>query len=203
MRRERRQLGIRPRATILIVGEGERTEPHYFEGLKKAVEARGGLTVRVKKGRGRSAEDVVNEALNEMGLRAYDEVWCVIDVEGPGHTGPLQRARELAEKHRITLCMSNPSFEVWILAHFERTRKHFPDAAAVIAEINKHWQKAFPGQKYEKGDAALFERLRDQRDAAISNARSVRESDHPGVHDTAKANSSTDVYRLVSRLLNG
>lgn len=83
--------------TILIVGEGEKTERNYFQGLKgvKAVLAR--FKVTVKKGHGRSPEDVVKEAIDhKKGAKhrgqEYDAVWCVLDVEGPNKRDSLDKA---------------------------------------------------------------------------------------------------------------
>jgi len=201
----RRVSAKRPlKRTVLIVGEGRETEPNYFYGLKleDAVAARSAVTV--KRGPGFSPEQVVQKAIQLRDTakrhgKVFDEVWCVLDVEGIEKRESLNNARDLAREAGITLCLSNPCFEVWFLAHFVKKARAYNDCDDVVSHLNKHWQKHFR-QDYEKSDEAVYRRLRDWTEEAVENARWVREIHHQGIPDTAKCNSSTEVYRLVAHL---
>jgi len=122
---------LRPeKRTVLIVGEGRETEPNYFTGLRDETDVSDRFAVTVKRGKGFSPEHVLNEAIRHMerarGQRAeYDEVWCVMDVEGPAKRASLDAARIRAKQNGVQVCLSNPSFEVWLLSHFERTSASF------------------------------------------------------------------------------
>lgn len=192
------------KSTILILGEGRETEPNYFRGLKEEESVTARFAVTVKKGSGKSPEEAVKKAIEEN-LRAksrgedYDQVWCVLDVEQADQHESLRRARATAERNGITLCLSNPSFEIWFLAHFERTARPFNGSDAVVVQLNKHWKKHC-GQAYEKNDEQVYNRVSGFTERALNNARWVREKHHEGT-DIADANSSTEVYRLVGKLL--
>ena len=204
-RRSRRKRPVLKR--VLIVGEGRQTEPNYFDGLKRQDAAvRQRFSVTVKAGQGKSPEDVIDQAvrLQEQEHRkgeAFDEVWCVLDTEGAEVLESLDRALAAAREHDITVCLSNPCFEVWIRAHFVRSRREFPNCAAVIEELNRTWESEF-GQSYQKNDRDLYEKLRERLDDAVANAEAVLEKDHDAENcgDVTKCNSSTDVYKLARHL---
>lgn len=190
--------------TILIVGEGQQTEPNYFRGLRDEDVVRKCWSVHVKAAHGFSPEEVIKETIKHK-TRAnrgepYDEVWAVLDVEGPDKLDSLKKAMKLAKAHNIKLCLSNPSFEVWLLAHFCRSCQEFDDGDHVIIELNKHWRKLVK-HDYGKSDDKVYTRLSGLTTTATANAKDVLKKDHKGkpVHE---ANSSTEAYLLVERLLN-
>ena len=196
------------KAKLLIVGEGQETEPNYFDQLKREDTVRNKFTVTVKAGLGFSPENAVRRAINEKeraGRRgeadAYDEVWCVVDVEAPtaGRRESLDSAVRLAAQHDINMCLSNPSFEVWLLAHFNRTARAFHSCDEVIRTLNTFWRRDFKCD-YLKNDDQLYRRIGDHTETAIENAQSVREVHQRDAPNTADANSSTDVYLLVANL---
>lgn len=95
--------------------------------------------------------------------------------------------------------LSNPSIEVWLLAHFERTGKWFETGARVEDQLNQHWSREFESE-YAKGDVRNFARLQSRLPAVTENAKSVREHQHTGVA-MKDANSATEMYILVENLL--
>ena len=197
---------LRPvKITILIVGEGQKTEPNYFRELKLEDNVTAKFSLTVKKGHGRSPGGVIEEALRyklqaENRGEYYDEVWCVLDVEGPDKHESLERAVVVARRNDITLCLSNPCFEVWLLAHFVRRSRAYNDCDSVIVQLNNHWQRLC-GQNYRKNDEHIYLRVSSLTQTAIENAKQVREIDHRDIINTAEANSSTEVYKLVSYLI--
>jgi len=188
----------------LIVGEGRETEPNYFDGLKREDAVRARFRITVKRGPGISPERVVEEAVkykNQAAVRSedYDEVWCVMDTEGPEKRQSLAKALRMAREHDIKVCLSNPAFEVWFLSHFERSAGFFLDGGAVIVKLNKHWLKHF-SREYEKADDRLYHRIAGRTSTAVANAQWVREVHHREKKDMADCNSSTEVYLLVKKL---
>jgi hypothetical protein len=163
------------------------------------------FSVTVLKGKGGSAIDVVEQAITEREKAVargedFDEVWCVFDVEQAGQRQQVIEARKRADEHHIRLAISNPSFEVWLLAHFVRTKRSFADCAAVIKELNRHWRQQFE-RDYEKNDEQLYVRLAGQTRTAIDYARTVREQDWDSSSDIVECNSATEVYQIIARLL--
>ena len=126
----RRKPRITPNRRILIVCEGEVTEPRYFRDLGNRV--RTGLEVKVVGPVG-VPWTVVSEAirLSAEARRAakreqdrfllYDEIWCVFDRDDhPRVNESINRAKA----HGLSVALSNPCFELWILLHFQDQTAH-------------------------------------------------------------------------------
>lgn len=110
---------------ILIVTEGELTEPQYFRGLSKTLRATGIDIYKVSiTGLGRDPGRVVKEAAERSGRGerrnvsedSYEHVWCVVDVDDHA---TLDSAIRRARKASIDVAVSNPCFEIWLLWHYD------------------------------------------------------------------------------------
>ena len=196
----------KPKKTILIVCEGEKTERYYLNGLKREETVSEVFAITVVPGRGGSRSQIIERAINQKAQRGeMDVVLCVFDTESLETTQAkedLAAARQEADRNNITLYMSNPAFEVWFLAHFRRTSRSFRNCDAVIVELHREWSAAF-GQPYNKSDVQVYQRLATHTQDAVTNAKMVVEIDHKEKPDIADRNSSTDFYQLVERLLSG
>ena len=196
----------KPKKTILIVCEGEKTERYYLNGLKREETVSEVFAITVVPGRGGSRSQIIERAINQKAQRGeMDVVLCVFDTESLETTQAkedLAAARQEADRNNITLYMSNPAFEVWFLAHFRRTSRSFRNCEAVIVELHREWSAAF-GQPYNKSDVQVYQRLATHTQDAVTNAKMVVEIDHKEKPDIADRNSSTDFYQLVERLLSG
>jgi len=197
----------KPKRRILIVGEGKETEPNYFRGFRQRQSVQDRFKVEVRRGKGGTPLDAVQKAieLKEHARRdgrefQYDDVWCVVDVEQVGQNPQLGDARKLARQNDVHVALSNPAFEVWILAHFERTAKSFLNCDKVIEQIRKHWQREFQ-REYVKNDSQIYRHLGNKTADAVENAKWVREIHFQDRPDIVECNSATEVYRLVDFLL--
>lgn len=204
-RNSQRPTRTRKRA-ILIQCEGLKTEPRYLHEFSIDCGATRRFAVTVKPGKGQNACVTMKAAITEgsrqkFGVSVYDEVWCVLDVEHTAHAATLTEALALAKQHNIKVCLSNPSFEVWLLAHFERVKRDFPDSDAVERRLNEtYWKKHF-GEDYDKADPRLYERLQSRRESAVDNAAWTLEDFHEN-KPCRVCNASTEVYKLVQRLFS-
>ncbi len=124
----KRSVGIRkPKKTLLVFCEGERTEPEYLNALKRQPSVRdvASVDLRVETGQGGSvpltlvslAVDARRRARDEDG--EIDEFWCVFDVEWPRNHPGLKEAIERARQNNIKLAISNPCFELWLILHYK------------------------------------------------------------------------------------
>ena len=114
-----------PKPVILIVTEGEVTEPEYLNGFARAtknprvrIEVRGGVgvpktIVEFAKDRKIEAEEQARGAKDDN-LR-YDKVWCVFDFDEHPN---IPDAKQMARDNGMELAMSNPCFELWLWLHF-------------------------------------------------------------------------------------
>jgi hypothetical protein len=199
---QRSQQSRPERKTVLIVCEGQETEPNYFRGLKILDGVKKLFHVIVRKGRGEGVSKLVEIAAQLEAKDDYDSVWCVIDTEVPANDGErksLLDAVKLAATKKVNLALSNPAFEVWLLAHFKRTSQSFGSSRAASDELNIHWERSFQ-KSYRKNADDIFSLLNDRVAKAIDNASEVRNSDHRGKSSIIECNSSTDVFKLAKML---
>jgi hypothetical protein len=184
--RERRPVDtLRLRERFLIVCEGERTEPFYFESFRVAKD------VEVV-GAGANTTAVVREAIDRMGRDEYDQVWCVFDRDS-FPAAHFNEALGLAKQHGIKVAYSNQAFEIWYLLHFA-----YHDSATSRDLYGELLTKRL-GKPYRKNDATIYELLEPRQNAAIRNAKRLRNSYNP--HSPERDNPCTTVYELVEALL--
>ena len=88
-------------------------------------------------------------------MEPYDQVWVVFDRETQNHPRRRQvpAARELALANDIGVALSIPSFEFWLLLHFQFTTAPF-DGCAAVKKALKNFIKG-----YEKSDLPLDDLL--------------------------------------------
>lgn len=105
-RRNRRRVGgLRPRKTLLVFCEGERTEPEYLRALKREPSIREAASVEIRLGKHtigkvpplKLVQEAVKARKRASAERAeIDEVWCLFDVEWPQNHPRLHQALDLA-----------------------------------------------------------------------------------------------------------
>lgn len=112
---------FRSASLFIIICEGEKREPEYFEffnGISsrikiKAIPSADGLT---------SPNHLLDKASDEEEKNVFgdgDEIWFVIDTDRWGaHIHALRTT--CSQKNNWFVAQSNPCFEVWLYFHFER-----------------------------------------------------------------------------------
>jgi hypothetical protein len=113
---------FRSATLFVIVCEGEKREPKYFQYFD-------GISSRnkvypVPSEEGKSAPNHLvqnaNSASERYGLNVQDELWFVVDTDRwRDHLHKLQS--ECSAKNNWHVAISNPCFEVWLYYHFSRT----------------------------------------------------------------------------------
>lgn len=185
---------------ILIVCEGEKTEPDYFEALRESLSLHGADVVIPENDVGNNPMSVVECALREYReekIDRYDGVFCVFDRDRhTDYTNALDRVAATKLKGGGTLhaISSVPCFEFWILLHFIHTTRPFESAEgshcdSVIRELKKHLPRF-------RKEEEIFALVKDRMDDAINNAKKVEH-----FHETSGTdNPSTRVHILVLRM---
>lgn len=197
----RRRMAKRaPYDRVLIVCEGEKTEPHYFSWLRNELGLNKANVVISDKRGGLDPNSLVESAIEEYKKDPdFDHVYCVFDKDKHyTYQGALDKIRSarLRGKSKIHAVNSVPCFEFWLLLHFTFTTKQYDaplDASncdLVIVELQGH----IPG--YEKGSRKYLAYIADMTDDAIRNAKQLE-----AFHKTSGTdNPSTKVYILVEYL---
>ncbi|MFV5692796.1 RloB family protein [Flavobacterium sp. LT1R49] len=194
--------------TILIVCEGENTEPSYFRQFK--------LTSATIKpiGEGYNTISLVKRAVKLSKEKSYDQVWCVFDAD-PKPDNPQQAknfidAINLAKKKNFGIAYSNQAFEYWLILHLDdhqgggMNRTDYNDK---INKLLKPFGLSYDGEGNKIINEDFFEILdgfdkktsKERKRLAIERAeRNYNRFDHT---NPANEESSTTVFRLVEELL--
>ncbi|MEE4377632.1 MAG: RloB family protein [Candidatus Competibacteraceae bacterium] len=201
---ERRQRDRVAGPRFLIVCEGMKTEPFYFQELCEFHQLRTSR-VRVEPGQtGSSPDRVVAYAKQlyaedaQLGVDPYDYVFCVIDHDQHStYQAALARIKQLGKPFKAV--PSEPCFEYWLLLHFIYTRQPFAKKGrcsscdVVIHELRK--QSGF--NAYAKAQRDIYSQSRHRIDTAIRHAQKVEQD----VELSGQQNPSTHVHHLVQQLL--
>lgn len=175
-----------PRQSFLIVCEGEKTEPKYFEGF--------GLKSVIVKGLGRNTDSLMERAI-QLKTENYpdlDQYWCVFDRD----SFPAQRfnnALTKARQNEFQVAYCNEAFELWYLLHFayfhSATTRHL--YGEKLEQHLKH--------KYQKNSETMYDELLGNQETAIKNATNLLAT-YGDAHNPESDNPCTTVHLLVQAL---
>ena len=188
---------------ILILCEGTRTEPNYFEGLKKSKSLTSVVVRALRPGQVGPAGLLkrVHEELKED--PGWDEIYCVLD-----HDGRDAKIKDLekglaaigrkTDSCEIKMIISSPCFEFWLLLHFEITSRPFAAGTrgAGCEDVIKRLEHHLPG--YRKNDARVFEKCREHVDTALEHLGKLQ---YPEPLPSKSSIPYTGVGLLAERLL--
>jgi hypothetical protein len=171
---------------ILIVTEGSKTEPLYFQEIRAAYRLNT-ASVEVRHSAHGPAPIQVVEYAHELFLqgnrhnriqpKAFEQVYAVFDRdEHPSYAAALQQAAALDGKlkndagQRVTfkVIASVPSFELWLLLHYENIQ-----APIHRDDVIRHLRRYMPG--YEKGAGRAFSTTRAHLQTALQRAEKLAE----------------------------
>ena len=187
---------------FLIVCEGEKTEPHYFEALIKNCIS----TIRevIIEGEGRATVALVDRAkaikqeLERKNAMAFDRVWLVFDKD---NIDDFNEAIRKAKKLGFQCAWSNEAFELWYLLHFAYLDTGI-GRNAYVEKLQGFFREKMGDTdfEYKKGNPNIYRLLQKHgsEDLAISHANKLRAS-YEGT-DYANHKPCTMVDKLVKEL---
>ncbi len=191
---------------VLIVVEGQNTEPKYFKAVQGLCRT---FTLKIETSPGSDSLTVVNYAAEkkQQNLRKvkkgdeplYDSVWAVFDRERIDQQKRFSRAVELAKACNINLAVSNPCFEFWLLLHFQKIEVNLPECKKLVKDYLK---RHVP--KYDKTAIGSIEYVEKVRQA-IKHSEDVWKFHNERVSSKSEKlefpNPSTRVCSLMKLLL--
>ena len=180
-----------PKKRILIVCEGEKTEPNYFRSFRVT-----SATVIVR-GLGTNTINLVSTALQlkEKAIvdhTPYDQVWCVFDRDSFA-AADFNDALRVAAENNMEVAYSNEAFEVWYLLHFSYFH------TGVSRDRYKQKLTRCLGKEYKKNSKLMYDELLNKQSQAIRYAKKLLTEEYPTLNPEAD-NPSTTVFRLVEEL---
>lgn len=189
-------------ANYLIVCEGKKTEPNYFNGLKRKINEKYGNKVDVLipnidvKGTGMNTTSLVKytqKTVNHAN-KVYGQVWVVFDKDDYND----EQFDSAIKNCDYNVAWSNPNFEVWLLAHFKKVNRYI-SKDDVLEELSKEFQKEGLGD-YTKNDTNIFDKVTSEGKLhiAIKNCEHMEELNKAG--QASQRNPMTRVYKIVDGL---
>ena len=187
-----------PYDTVLIVCEGTKTEPNYFNGMKNVFRLNS-ANVAVTNAPGTDPISVVQHTESLMAADAYNRVFSVFDRDGHANfDAAVARiaAHQRGKAGTWQAITSTPCFELWLSLHFAYSTAPIVAMGANSAGDNAVRALRAHMPHYAKGDRDIFAKVADRIDAAIANAIKL------GRHNTGNGstNPATDVHTLVDYL---
>lgn len=209
-KRGSRKRRIKP--VVLIVTEGSKTEPGYFNHFRTRQK---NVNVQVVGNRTSAGETDYNSLIRkakeyqdkyDLSSADGDTVWIVADADvNYNNPNPIEKknmellhARKLAEQKGMEMIISNPCFELWYLLHFRYTTGFLKDFDAVKKLLAEH----IPD--YEKSDD-VFAMLEENLGKATKRAKQLEEyhlKNRNILPLGIAVNPYTEVYRLIEILVS-
>lgn len=188
---------------ILIVCEGENTEPSYFNQFK--------LTKADIKaiGQGYNTISLVNKAIEFAQKEKYDRVWCVFDKDD-FKENDFNNAIWKAKGKKFGIAYSNQAFEYWLLLHFEDHQGGAMSRKDYYQKLNGYL--ATFGANYDKNSKKVTTAIFDILQAKVNSSDKTRQNiacqrakkiyiEHQNNGRTpAKSESSTTVFQLIQEI---
>lgn len=193
---------------IVIACEGSKTEPGYFESIRKELRLRT-LQIIVLRHQGRTdprsiIERVIEERQEMRRNQTWtegDSAWAVFDGDEHIEQSPenWKNAITLAKNQKIQLAITNPCFELWYLIHFQN---HFAQISRdrVINLLEKHIAK------YDKSMCLYPEPLKPLTEEAIQRAERIAaqiQRDELDEHSNPCCSGLPNLVQSLLRLENG
>ena len=180
-------------AKVLILCEGEKTEPNYFAAILEEFDL---TNVVLIEGAAGDPLHLVREASSRT---AFETVWCVFDRD----SFPADRfdnAVNACDGKRLHAIWSNEAFELWYVLHFQYLDTGAPGGRGNARSYYQECLKELLGT-YAKNDLSMWGRLSEHLETALRNADRL-----VTVHDVSTAPHDrlpmTRVGVLVRELLN-
>ena len=187
-------------ANYLIVCEGKQTEPNYFNGLKKKINAKYGNKIDVLipqievKGMGKNTKDLVKYTSKFVNYsnKEYGKIWVVFDKDDYND----EQFDNAIVNCDYNVAWSNPNFELWLLLHFRKVNNYI-SKDDIFEYLDKEFQRNKLGN-YGKNDDKIFEKVSKNNGLikAIENSKNLELLNNE-VERPSKNNPMTMVYKIV------
>ncbi len=202
----------KPPKSLLIVTEGQNTEPLYLKVLAQHWTLHPHVTCIEPGGEG-IPKNLVDKALKMKTERAkrkrtgklafnqtasFDEIWIVFDTEHAERHGHLHSGMAHADKYGIRTAHSTPCFEFWFCLHYELKAPAMEwcrEAERLFEQVAKLKHGAY--SKAAGASKGLIDCLVPKVMEAIRHAERLTNQQE---EDDFPANPSTSVHTLVKSM---
>ncbi|MGW4128942.1 RloB family protein [Amycolatopsis japonica] len=199
----------RDHRVVYVAVEGEITEVDYLAYVNKELIDDGQITLHViARANGLKPMETVTKVLDDPD--PGDELWVMFDRDE--HTG-IPQAFSSGRKNDVDVAFSHPSFDLWLLLHFQA----FSGSQNGSSKIVHEKLRQYPGYETfgKQGDdksvkGTRVDSIRGKERTAARNARKLikdcafdgcsEAGGHADGCDPLRRDPSTDVWRLLAAL---
>jgi hypothetical protein len=194
-----------PYDRLLIVCEGTKTEPNYFNEIRQFYRLSSANIKILPSEYGTQPQKVVDYAYDYCQLRnTWEKVFCVFDRDDhPNFENAIKSAsakdlkltNDQGERIRFYAIPSVPCFELWLYLHFNEITTEI-----LRSDLLKMLKKHMP--EYEKNAESLFVRTKAELTSAYKNAECLadnREGSRIRNPFTAVGEVVKDLMKLTER----
>lgn len=180
--------------SILIVCEGTKTEPNYFNEFIDDLELNT-ANVKTLSSPATCPRKLVEFAIEKSHEDDYDFIYCVFDKDT--HEKYREALHLIEGRPNIVSANSVPCFEYWLILHYVPSTRAFYARASKSPgdEAVEELKRCIPD--YAKGKRGIYALLKERMVKAIGNAKTTNAAAHAANTD----NPSTNVHKLVELLL--
>lgn len=188
-----------PKRSLVILCEGAKTEPIYFEALIKDLGILKSDKVAITiEGLGDNTINLVRAAIARKGSPSVTEpetYWVVMDRDikrdNPNNKNNFKKALDNARENDINIAYSIDCFEAWFLMHYDFNPSSTPRSKYKDMLTHKL------GEAYEKNQCIFHKHLKSKLKTAIRNAKRLHKECDKHPYD---CDPSTTVHLLVQEL---
>lgn len=206
--KSKRQVGTKPeRKKYLIVTEGH-TEHAYLSHFKTSTK----LEVIVENPRTtkqlslvKRAKDILDERITKRKFVSdLDECWVVFDRDydptNPKDLGNFNAAISFAKRNDINVALSNDSFELWYLLHYQdvSTALHRRD---IDVKLSQYLGRSYKS-RHQSTIEDLYYDIKSKRGDAITRARRLHDACLGDGRLWHSENPLSLVYILIERIMS-
>lgn len=194
---------------ILIISEGEKTEPNYFTEIRQSLRIPS-MNVQIQPSDWgtdplnivKYAEHLFTQGSSHLHIKqkSFERIYVVFDRDDHRtYHAALEKSRSLDHKMRNDLkqsvqfiaITSIPCFELWLLLHFQEIH-HWLHRDDVIKSLKKYILN------YEKGSKNCYQKTQEYLNIAIQRAKQLASKSTPYEDKKAYTNVSDLVEFLLS-----
>lgn len=209
---KRKEESRKPYDRVLIVCEGSKTEPIYFEEMRLLLEL-DTTNITIDGKCGSSPINVVNHAYSEYIRDSssgdhYNRVYCVFDKDTHStYDEAIQKVKDInnsIEKEcnqdniKFIAIKSVPCFEYWLLLHYIPSTKPFHGTGKKSAADRLIDQLKEYIPDYKKTQKGLYKHLKEQ--GLLPSAKAHSRRIYEQSERTGDDNPSTNIHELIEYL---
>ena len=165
----------------LLIVDGE-TEEVYFKNILQRYNMSAKDVKKVAPSGGQAVSSGMSEAHSfETAMRKqYSNYYIIIDRDNISRAEFERIQREANQRQNVELIFSNVSFEVWLLAHYQRMTSR-PIDASTDNDVYKQKLDNYLDVPYKKGDGVQLDKIISSAehpiDTAFNNTSAIQELD--------------------------